>query len=104
VLVPVKISDQTFNFLLDTGSSSSVIDPVTAANLGLVSEGTQRIQKNFRDLVADITEVNTLTIGKQAFNHAPLDELTLAPVSKALGIPVDGVLGSDILQQQRKRC
>ena len=104
VLVSVKISDQTFNFLLDTGSSSSVIDPVTAANLGLVSEGTQRIQKNFRDLVADITEVNTLTIGKQAFNHAPLDELTLAPVSKALGIPVDGVLGSDILQQQRKRC
>jgi hypothetical protein len=99
VLVPVKISDRTFNFLLDTGSSRSVIDPVTAANLGLVSEGTQRIQKNFRDLVVDITEVNTLTIGKQAFNHAPLDELTLAPVSKALGIPVDGVLGSDILQQ-----
>ncbi len=99
VLVPVKISDRTFNFLLDTGSSRSVIDPVTAANLGLVSEGTQRIQKNFRDLVVDITQVNTLTIGKQAFNHAPLDELTLAPVSKALGSPVDGVLGSDILQQ-----
>lgn len=99
VLVPVKISDRTFNFLLDTGSSRSVIDPVTAANLGLVSEGTQRIQKNFRDLVVDITEVNTLTIGKQEFNRVPLDELTLAPVSKALGTAVDGVLGSDILQQ-----
>jgi hypothetical protein len=85
--------------LLDTGSSRSVIDPVTAANLGLVSDGTQRIQKNFRDLVVDVTEVNTLTIGKQTFNHAPLDEVTLAPVSKALGNPVDGVLGSDILQQ-----
>jgi hypothetical protein len=99
VLVPVKINDRTFNFLLDTGSSRSVIDPVTAANLGLVSEGTQRIQKNFRDMVVDITEVNTLTIGKQEFNHAPLDELTLAPVTKALGTAVDGVLGSDILQQ-----
>ena len=99
VLVLVKINDRTLNFLLDTGSSRSVIDPVTAANLGLASEGTQKIQKNFRDLVVDITEVNTLTIGKQAFNHAPLDELTLAPVSKALGTSVDGVLGSDILQQ-----
>jgi PDZ domain/Aspartyl protease len=99
VLVPVKISNRIFNFLLDTGSSRSVIDPVTAANLGLLSEGTQRIQKNFRDLVVDITEVNTLAIGKQQFNHAPLDELTLAPVSKALGTAVDGVLGSDILQQ-----
>jgi hypothetical protein len=99
VLVPVKINDRTFNFLLDTGSSRSVIDPVTAANLGLVSEGTQRIQKNFRDLVVDITEVNKLSIGQQEFNRAPLDELTLAPVSKALGTSVDGVLGSDILQQ-----
>jgi hypothetical protein len=53
VLVPVKISDRIFNFLLDTGSSRSVIDPVTAANLGWVSEETQRIQKNFRDLVVD---------------------------------------------------
>ena len=99
VVVPVKINDRTFNFLLDTGSSRSVIDPVTAANLGLVSEGTQRIQKNFRDLVVDITEVDTIAIGNQKFNRAPLDELTLAPISKALGTAVDGVLGSDILQQ-----
>jgi Aspartyl protease len=99
VLVPVKINDRTLNFLLDTGSSRSVIDPVTAVNLGLVSLGTQRIQKNFRDLVVDITEVNTLTIGKQEFTRAPLDELILAPVSRALGTAVDGVLGSDILQQ-----
>jgi PDZ domain/Aspartyl protease len=99
VLVPVKINDRTLNFLLDTGSSRSVIDPVTAANLGLVSVGAQRIQKSFRDLVVDITEVNTLTIGKQEFTRAPLDELILAPVSRALGTAVDGVLGSDILQQ-----
>jgi hypothetical protein len=99
VLVPVKINDRTFNFLLDTGSSRSIIDPITAASLGLVSEGTQRIQKNFRDLVVDITEVDTIAIGNQKFNRAPLDELTLAPVSKALGTTIDGVLGSDILQQ-----
>jgi Aspartyl protease/PDZ domain len=99
VLVPVKINDRTFNFLLDTGSSRSIIDPVTATNLGLLSEGTQRIQKNFRNLVVDITEVSTLAIGTHEFNRAPLDELTLAPISKALGTTVDGVLGNDILQQ-----
>jgi hypothetical protein len=99
VLVPVQINDRTFNFLLDTGSSRSIIDPVTAANLGLSSEGTQRIQKNFRNLVVDITEVSKLAIGTHEFNRAPLDELTLAPISKALGTAVDGVLGNDILQQ-----
>ncbi|MGA8310110.1 MAG: aspartyl protease family protein [Terriglobales bacterium] len=99
VLVPVKIGERTLTFLLDTGSSRSAIDPVAAADLGLVSGGTQRIQKNFRDLVVDITEVDTIAIGNQKFNREPLDELTLAPVSKALGTAVDGVLGSDILQQ-----
>jgi hypothetical protein len=99
VLVPIKIADQTLNFLLDTGSSGSLIDPVTAARLGLVSNGRERIQKNFRDLVVDITEVNTVTIGNRKFDHPRLDELTLAPVSRALGTAVDGVLGNDILQQ-----
>lgn len=99
VLVPVKIGERTLTFLLDTGSSRSAIDPVAAADLGLVPGGTQRIQKNFRDLVVDITEVDTIAIGNQKFNREPLDELTLAPVSKALGTAVDGVLGSDILQQ-----
>jgi hypothetical protein len=99
VLVPVKIGDRTLYFLLDTGSSRSLIDPVTAANLGLVPNGTQQIQKNFRDLVVDITEVNAMSIGKRKFDHLILDELTLAPISRALGTVVDGVIGKDILQQ-----
>lgn len=99
VLVPVKIKDRTLNFLLDTGSNSSSMDRSTASKLGLASNGTQRIQKNFSDLVVDVTEVDAVKIGDKDFNHVKLDELTLTPVSKALGMPVDGVLGNDILEQ-----
>lgn len=99
VLVPVKIKDRNLNFLLDTGSERSLVDPSTAANLGLVSHGTQRIQKNFRDLVVDATEADAIRIGNQEFKSVELAELTLAPISKALGTPVDGVLGNDILEQ-----
>lgn len=99
VLVPVKINNQSLDFLLDTGSEGSSIDPSAAAKLGLAPRGTERIQKNFRDLVVDFTEVDPLTIGNKDFNQVKLAEVSLAPISKALGIVVDGILGTDILEK-----
>jgi Aspartyl protease len=83
--------------MLDTGSEGSSIDPSSASKLGLETHGTERIQKNFRDLVIDFTKVDQLTIGSKDFKQVKLAEVTLAPISKALGIAVDGVLGTDIL-------
>jgi hypothetical protein len=99
VLVPVKIKERILSFLLDTGSERSLIDPSTAANLGLASHGTERIEKNFRDLVVDATEADAIRIGNHDFNRVELAEVTLAPIAKALGMAVDGVLGNDILEQ-----
>jgi hypothetical protein len=62
ILVAVQIKDRTLNFMLDTGSQSSSIDPSTATELELVPHGKKRIQKNFRDLVVDVTEVGPITI------------------------------------------
>jgi predicted aspartyl protease len=98
VLVPVRINDRSLNFLLDTGSGSSSIDPSTAVELKLTSHGTKRIQKNFRDLVVDVTAVGPVRILNTDFPRVELAEVNLAPVSKALGMAVDGVLGIDILQ------
>jgi hypothetical protein len=99
VLVPVKINNRSLNFLLDTGSEGSSIDPSTASKLGLATHGTERIQKNFRDLVVDFTQADPLTIGSKDFKQVKLTEVTLAPISKALGIVVDGILGTDILEK-----
>jgi len=98
VLVPVSIHDQNLTFLLDTGSVSSSIDPSTAAELKLTAHGTKRIQKNFRELVADVTEVGPVRILNKDFARLELTEVNLAPISKALGTTVDGVLGLDVLQ------
>ncbi len=99
VLVPVKIKDRTLNFLLDTGSESSLIDPSTAAELRLTPQETRRIQKNFRDLVVDVTEADRITIGRSDFIHVKLAKIDFAPLSKALGMAVDGVIGTDILEK-----
>jgi hypothetical protein len=98
VLVPVRVNDWTLNFLLDTGSQSSSIDPSTATDLKLTPHGTKRIQKNFRNLVVDVTEVGPVRILNTDFPRVELSEVNLAPLSKALGTPVDGVLGLDVLQ------
>jgi predicted aspartyl protease len=98
VLVPVRINDRSLNFLLDTGSGSSAIDPSTAVELKLTPHGTKRIQKNFRDLVVDVTAVGPVRILNTDFPRVELAEVNLAPVSKALGMEVDGVLGIDVLQ------
>jgi predicted aspartyl protease len=99
VLVPVKINNRTLNFLLDTGSGGSSIDASMATELKLAPQETRRIQKNFRDLVVDVAEVDRITIGSRDFIHVKLAEVDLAPLSKALGRAVDGVIGIDILEK-----
>jgi predicted aspartyl protease len=98
VLVQVKIDNQTLNFLLDTGSDSSSIDPSIASELKLTSHGTKRIQKNFRNLVVEVTDIGPSRILGEDFPRVELAEVNLAPLSKALGTAVDGVLGVDILK------
>jgi predicted aspartyl protease len=99
VLVPVEINGRHFNFLLDTGSDGSAINTSTAADLKLIPHETKKIQKNFRDLVVDVTVVASLKIGNADFHHVELAEINLTPLSEALGAAVDGVLGNDILEQ-----
>ncbi len=98
ILVPVKINDRNFSFMLDTGSQSSSIDPATASELKLAPTSTKHIQKNFRELIVDATEVGSLRVLNIDFPKVELAEVNLAPLSKALGTAVEGVLGLDILQ------
>lgn len=98
VLVPVQIEGRSLSFLLDTGSTASAIDPTVAEALGLPSQGKEEVLKNFRRIQADTVEVASLKLGKSTFNRVKLAEINLAPISGAVGTPVDGVLGADILE------
>jgi hypothetical protein len=46
----------------------------------------------------DVTEVGPVRILNTDFPRVELAEVNLAPLSKALGTPVDGMLGLDVLQ------
>lgn len=97
VLVPVQVDGRNFNFLLDTGSTVSTIDPAATETLGLTPQGKEQVLKNFRSLQADVVEAANIRFGRSSFNQVKLGEINLASISGAVGTQVDGVLGGDIL-------
>jgi predicted aspartyl protease len=99
VLAPVQVEGRSLSFLIDTGSTASSIDPVTAHELGLTPSGKARVLKNFRDIVADVVEIASVRIGSSTFTKVKFTELNLAPIAGAVGAQVDGVLGNDILEK-----
>jgi hypothetical protein len=98
VLVPVRVNDRDLSFLLDTGSDHSAIDAAMAQQLGLAEGGSIEILKDYRKQAAATAEIDSLAIGKQIFKREGLTVVNLDSVSQALGIAVDGVLGTDILK------
>jgi predicted aspartyl protease len=97
VLAPVNVDGRSFDFLIDTGSAGSAIDLETARKLGLTPISKERVEKNFRELVADVVEIPAFRIGNSTFSNVKFYELNLAPQA-AIGAQVDGVLGNDVLE------
>jgi hypothetical protein len=98
VLIPVPVNGNDLSFLLDTGSELSAIDANVASSLNLGQVGDVEVMKNYRTQPATADQTSKIEIGGLAFDHKVLTVLKLASVSHALGTPVDGVVGNDILQ------
>ncbi len=98
VLVPVRINHRDLTFILDTGSELSAIDGAVAQELGLEGTDTLPVLKNYREQGSEVLIVPSLRIGRRLFSNKSLGTLDLTHVSAAVGVHVDGIVGSDILQ------
>ena len=98
VLVPVRVNGKDLSFLLDTGSEHSAIDANIASSLSLGQVADVEVLKNYRTQPATADQTTKIEVGGLAFDHKVLTVLNLGSVSHALGVPVDGVVGNDILQ------
>ena len=98
VLVPVRVNGKDLSFLLDTGSEHSAIDGNVASSLNLGQIADVEVTKNYRTQPATADQTIRIEVGDLAFDHKVLTVLNLGSVSHALGVPVDGVVGNDILQ------
>ncbi len=97
VLVPVLINSTPLNFLLDTGSESSAVGTETVERLNLEEKGQGKALGNYSLRSVGSVEVKSIQIANVELNSQILAVVDLTPLSRAAGVPVDGVLGNDVL-------
>ena len=97
VLIPVSVNGQSLNFLFDTGSDGSAIDGAVAQKLGLTRVGDAELLKNYSSEESPVVTAHSLIMGGRAFIDKRFPTAHLEVVSAALGMPVDGVIGTEIL-------
>jgi len=96
IIVPVKISNQEFSFILDTGSSTSFIDAkVVNANSELLSFSDKRISvKSTSDQKhsSRILSADKITISNLSIKQLEMGQADLNAISKEMDTQIDGIL------------
>lgn len=97
VLLQVKINGQgPFNFALDTGASSSLVDRAVARQTGLKRAGSNETISGVGGSQQAIpVDVTRWSVGSLTLPHAQIDAATLPGAQQSL----QGLVGSDIWNQ-----
>lgn len=93
--VPVRIAEQPFHFLIDTGAQNTVLSIATAAQLALVPGGRARLIGVAGSQMVDTVEIDQIDLGRRSYYGI------VAPLLEGRDIGADGIVGLDSLQDQR---
>jgi predicted aspartyl protease len=93
--VPVRIANQPFRFLIDTGAQNTVLSIATAAQLSLVPDGRAKLIGVAGSQMVDTVEVEQIDLGRRSYFGI------VAPLLEGGDIGADGIVGLDSLQDQR---
>lgn len=97
LLVPVTLNGAgPFEFVLDTGTTTTLIEPALARRLALPLGERESIASITSASVARRARVETLTVGPKSVVGAEVLVVDLGAASR-LGSRVQGVLGNDVL-------
>lgn len=95
MVVPVQIEGKTYQFLLDSGSQTDVIDPSLAQAFGLHAEGTIEVTGAKRTPGGGTVEMPAMSIGGLTL---PMRIATVVDVSHTMRtIHLDGMIGYPLL-------
>ena len=93
-----KINDKSVRLLLDSGSSTSVIDTSAATRLGMPTGGVAKINAA-SELDGTITRADTLSIGDATFHDFVMESVPLRLPRALAQDHIDGIIGYDVLAQ-----
>lgn len=98
IVVPSAVNGKPARFLIDSGSTSSVIDLESARRLGLATAGTARVE-GAAVLVGTEARLDELTVGGVTLRPFIMQAVPLNLPAPIVRSRVDGVLGYDFLAQ-----
>jgi predicted aspartyl protease len=98
VLVAATVEGQSATLLLDTGAERSCLDTRFAAQLRLGSASVERIRQPYATVTAGSIRIEDIEIDSFHLQHMELLSSDLSSTSLAAGVPIDGILGSDVLR------
>ena len=89
-----------FAMVLDTGADPSVVDIQTARGLGMkiASKGEQGVGTGAAVNLTYSTSLATVTLGSIRVENVDALAMDLSGLSKALGVPIQGVLGRSFMK------
>jgi predicted aspartyl protease len=99
ILVPTTVDGQPATFLLDTGAERSCLDARLAAQLRLRLASVESTRQPHAAGVVGSIRIDDLAI--ESFHLLDMDMLSsdLSPIALGIGVPIDGILGSDVLRR-----
>lgn len=103
VVVPVFVNEKgPFDFVLDTGASSTVISLELATEFGLAMEKIPQLTGGGGNVTASRVQLSSLAVGaaRQADLTAAASDF-LTPLNAALGSKLQGIVGYNFLRSYR---
>jgi predicted aspartyl protease len=100
LVVRVEVNEAgPFNFIVDTGASSSVITPRVAETIGLRSTGKNPLAVGAGGPVeARAGKLKSLRLAHVTVRNLSVAVMDLKPIQKHLGVRVAGIVGHDVLR------
>jgi predicted aspartyl protease len=100
IFIPLKVNgSEPLNFIFDTGSSSAVIDSVTAEKIGLTANRRSSATGAGGRVRVDMRTGNRLALGPLTIERASLMFIPLQHLAQRIGHPIDGIVGYEILSR-----
>ncbi len=100
VIVSLVINDGTArNFLFDSGAASSLLDAPVAAELGVRTTGSATNSGAGGQTQVVLSAGNRIAIGDVRIDNATFAVMPIGPISTALGLPIAGIIGHEILSR-----
>jgi len=98
VVVEVSINGSPpIHFIFDTGTTTTLIDSVSANQSGLISDNTQALLLNNDFIEMPITKAKTIKVGNVVLENRPvIITQTFENYDRILGIHIHGIIGLDL--------